>query len=322
VLAERACEFVAEAEAYDDRPFLLVVTPLAPHIEVFNPLDVCSIRSAPRHADMFLTETLSDKPSRNEPDMSDKPWWTWDGRTFDLSPDQCMNRHYRSRLRSMLAVDDLIGVIGRSLEETGELENTVIVFTSDNGFLMAEHRIFGKFHAYEEAIRVPLAIRTPGRAARSESAIALNIDLAPTIADLAGITPYTEAASQRYCDGRSLRPLLEGRTPTQWRRRFLVENVSDNGDESEMIAHAAVRMGASENRFARHSLYTHYFQADPQAEEYYDNLDSVPDKYQEKSTHSALPALWRTALRWLAAKLRGCSNRPDQPFSCRQLEDL
>ena len=113
----------------------------------------------------------------------------------------------RWQYRSLLGVDRAVGEILDALGGRGRLENTLIVFTSDNGILHGEHRWTKKEAPYEEAIRIPLVLRwdAAGWTARTETALALNIDLAPTIADAAGVpTPAT--------DGESLLPLLDGRT--------------------------------------------------------------------------------------------------------------
>jgi arylsulfatase A-like enzyme len=108
-----------------------------------------------------------------------------------------------------------------ALRDTGRLHDTLIIFTSDNGLSWGEHRWVKKEVPYEESIRVPLAIRydpltatgTPQRSA----ALALNIDIAPTIADVAGVPTST--------DGRSLLPLLSDPASVDWRRRFLIEHM-------------------------------------------------------------------------------------------------
>ena len=123
--------------------------------------------------------------------------------------------------RSLLGVDRALGEILDALERAGRLENTLIVFTSDNGILHGEHRWAKKEAPYEEAIRVPLVMRwdaagwTPGT--ELPDVLALNIDLAPTIADAAGVAhPPT--------DGTSLLPVLAGERST-WRSDFLIEHL-------------------------------------------------------------------------------------------------
>ena len=112
----------------------------------------------------------------------------------------------------------MVEAVVNELAATGRLGNTYIFFTSDNGVLMGEHRIVErKGVPYEESIRVPLAIRGPGiPAGRTTDAIALNMDLAPTFADLARATPPD------FVDGRSLRPVFAS-DPPSWRTAFLEE---------------------------------------------------------------------------------------------------
>jgi arylsulfatase A-like enzyme len=142
-----------------------------------------------------------------------------------------MDELHRKRLQSMLAVDDALGELIRSLRESGELSNTYIFFTSDNGFHLGEHRLgAGKWTAYEEDIHVPLVVRGPGvPKGRTLEHMVLNNDLAPTFADLAGVkTPP-------FVDGRSLVPLLEDPPPPEkdWRKRFVIESVAERGGSPE-----------------------------------------------------------------------------------------
>jgi arylsulfatase A-like enzyme len=131
----------------------------------------------------------------------------------------------RKRLQSMLAVDDMVGALIKALHESGELDNTYIFFTSDNGFHLGQHRLgAGKWTAYEEDIRIPLVVRGPGvPEGRTLHQMVLNNDFAPTLADLAG------ARTPSFVDGRSFKPLLtDDPTPLQdWRKRFVVESVAE-----------------------------------------------------------------------------------------------
>jgi arylsulfatase A-like enzyme len=139
-----------------------------------------------------------------------------------LTPEEVgeIDQMYRKRLQSMLSVDDMVAEIVQELEKQGRLHNTYIFFTSDNGFHLGEHRLReGKSTAYEEDIRVPLIVRGPGVAAHKVvSEMSLNIDLAPTLADLAGV------AVPDFVDGRSLKPLLHGaHLGAPWRHDFFVQ---------------------------------------------------------------------------------------------------
>jgi arylsulfatase A-like enzyme len=128
-----------------------------------------------------------------------------------------MRTNYRARLESLLAVDDLIGRVVESLVRNGKWNDTVLMVTSDNGFLLGEHRMSSKVLAYEPSIRVPLFIRIPGAAAGRTAALVVNNDLAATVVDLAGAQPDIAL------DGRSLLPLYTDPQPAGWRKRVLVE---------------------------------------------------------------------------------------------------
>ena len=238
VLADKASGYVERTEGADppffttDRPFFVWLGTKAPH-QPATP--------APRHEDEFEDLELPKPPSFDERDVSDKPSWVRDNPP--LGPDQVayMDELHRKRLQSMLAVDDMVGDLFDSLRETGELDDTYVVFTSDNGFHLGQHRLgAGKWTAYEEDIRVPLMVRGPGvPEGKKLPHMVLNNDIAPTFADLAG------AKTPDFVDGRSLVPLLDD-TPTPergWRQKFLVEAVAERGavprppfvDESRVV---------------------------------------------------------------------------------------
>ena len=112
---------------------------------------------------------------------------------------------------AIAAVDDNLGRVLKHLEETKQLDNTLIFYTSDNGFFVGDHGWYDKRFMYEPSLRVPLIVRPPGGGARVAAQFAMNIDIAPTILDYAGVqTPAT-------MQGRSLRPILEGKPPGDWR---------------------------------------------------------------------------------------------------------
>jgi N-acetylglucosamine-6-sulfatase len=151
-----------------------------------------------------------------------------------LSPARiaAIAENYRQELESLLAVDEGVVRIVQALRDAGELDDTLIVFTSDNGFFHGEHRLpSGKVMLYEPSIRVPLILRGPGvpRGAHRRQLV-MNADLAPTILAATGARPG------RLEDGRSLFPLL--RDPgLEWGRDLLIEGP----DGLRMIAFAALR---------------------------------------------------------------------------------
>lgn len=205
VLGRLAVRFLGSARP----PFFLALNAIAPH--------------APAHAapvDEGAAMTVPDPrpPSFDEADVSDKPW----GETRARMSGEAIAAASRLRvsmLRSLLEVDRAVEAIVDELTSTGQISNTVVALTSDNGMLLGEHRLHGKLWPYEESIRVPLVIRTPWTSTPViDERLVLNIDLAPTFAELAGVTPDIPV------DGRSLAPLLRSKTADErWRRGFVVE---------------------------------------------------------------------------------------------------
>jgi arylsulfatase A-like enzyme len=221
VLRDLAVGFVRENAT---RPFLLLFTPFAPHLPAIP---------APRHAGRFAELTLPSASSFQEADTEDKPAYVavarrLAGRTVRGKPhDQAADvRAQRIAVfESLLAVDDAVAAILDALEELGLSRDTVVVYTSDNGVLWGEHWLMGKAVPYEEAIRVPLIVRYPRmiQGPRRDEHLVLNLDLAPTLAELAGVPVPGRL------NGRSLVPLLRAETVNatdQWRSDFLIESFS------------------------------------------------------------------------------------------------
>jgi N-acetylglucosamine-6-sulfatase len=195
----------------------------------------------------------------------------------------------------MLAVEDMLSSLEKELEAAGELENTYIFFTSDNGFLLGEHRLNKqKDRPYEESARVPLIVRGPGiEAGTTDKDLALNTDLVPTFAELAVLDLDGEET-----DGRSFVPLLHGGKPWTWRSSVLLEGFVGKG----VRAYGALRTEDYK-----------YVEYDDGERELYDLQD---DPYElENAYESADPSLLEDLQRRLEA-LRDCSGD-----SCRKAED-
>jgi N-acetylglucosamine-6-sulfatase len=209
--ADRATEFIRRSSATPDDPFFVMVGTRAPH----RPPEV-----ATRHQDQFTTTPLPRPPNFDEADVSDKPAWVRSYPRLTQAKIDAEQSLYRQRLRSMLPVEDLLRRVIATLQETGELGNTYIIFTTDNGFHQGQHRLVGgdKKTPYEEDIGVPLMVRGPGVPAGAvREQLVINNDLAPTIADLAGVNVPS------FVDGKSFAPLLGGSPPSSWRTAFLEE---------------------------------------------------------------------------------------------------
>jgi arylsulfatase A-like enzyme len=206
VLAGKADDFL-QRTAGDNQPFFMYLSLYAPH----GPA-----APAPRHAGLFADAQAPRPPSFNEADVSDKPAFLRDLPLLDEKAIQGIDHFYRSRLQSMQAVDEMVARLVQTLQDTGQLDNTYILFTSDNGLHLGQHRMeAGKLAPYEEDVRVPLVVRGPGLPAGTQtSQIAGNVDLAATFGEMAGLK--TGAA----CDGRSLLPLLRGAPAGEWRSAY------------------------------------------------------------------------------------------------------
>ena len=195
-----------------DRPFFVHLSLKAPHEPP---------RPAPRYEDWFKGERAPRTPSFNEQDVSDKPRWVRNRSLLSSAAKRRIDSKYRDRLRTMAAVGEMAGKLVGALKDANQLNNTYIVFASDNGYHQGQHRLeFGKNAAYEEDIRIPLMIRGPGiPAGIKKGAMVLNNDFAPTFARWAGVTPPA------FVDGRSFASLIDGNPetgPSSWRTAFEV----------------------------------------------------------------------------------------------------
>ena len=279
--------------ADDPRPFFLWLSYFAPHIGGPRdgddpPWPYYTPSPAPRHRDTFADEPLPQSPAFNELDVSDKPAAIRDRPLLSSDHEASVRELHAQRLESLLAVDEGIAAVVDELRRRGELNRTLIVFTSDNGFLLGEHRIgTGKIHLYEPSIRVPLIMRGPGvpRGVELAQPVA-NVDLAPTIMASARRRPKLPQ------DGRSLWPLL--RDPLlEWGRDLLIERGPGTDGTGERLF-TAIRTPAflyAEHAGGDRELYD--LRNDP------DQLDSV----HEDPTYADL----RAELGRRLAQLRDCA---------------
>ena len=193
---------------------------------------------APRHKDLFKNEKLPEPPhDTHKETFKGKPEWQR-RKTFgfkwkkgDIIPAELKEKKWpinkyknMQLLRSLIAVDESLGKVIEALEKIGELENTVIIYSSDNGYFMGEHTFKDKRLAYENSIRVPMIIRYP-RLIKESTEIdeqCLNIDLAPTILELAGID------KPNYMQGESMLDIITGKKNSKWRKSILFEYYVDD----------------------------------------------------------------------------------------------
>lgn len=241
---------VSKIRAHENshQPFFLNLAYLAPHsnsTESGDELDHVPV-PAPRDAGTLAGHRLPASAAFNEADVSDKPRWLRALPSITPAVDAKITQNYVTTAETLGAVNDGVTRIMKTLQETDQLRNTVVIFTSDNGYFFGEHRIpAGKARFYEPSVRVPLVIRGPGIARGvTQSGLVANVDLAPTILQLAG------AKSLRTMDGTSMVPLLRkgGSAPAD--RSVLLEGNNvfkpDLGVRTARYAYFALSSGEEE----------------------------------------------------------------------------
>jgi N-acetylglucosamine-6-sulfatase len=208
--ADETEDLVAKMSS-EDKPFFLWQAHLAPHTGC--PADStgqeCWDSATPS---MSYDRLFDDVPlpqrraaSYNEADVSDKPKWIRRP-PLDADDREELTDQFQRRIESLQSVDDAVARTVSALDEAGELDDTLIIFTSDNGYLLGEHRFSGKIVGYEPSLQVPLLMRGPGVPAGGRSAQTVGTrDLAPTIAAAAGAKPGLDV------DGRNILPIAAGK---------------------------------------------------------------------------------------------------------------
>ena len=212
VLRERAVRFIQDQSA-SPAPFFLYVAPKSVHAE--GPRAIPS----PQYKDALKYVRLPQSPAFNEEDLRRKAR----PRVVNATKED-LEKTYRAALRSLQSVDDLVAAVMATLKDTGKLDNTVVIYTSDNGFLFGDHRLVGKTAAYEGSIKVPLLMRGPGIPEhQTRDQLVSNLDVTATIVDLAGAKPGVPL------DGKSLVPLFAN-ADAPWRSALLIESPINSFD--------------------------------------------------------------------------------------------
>jgi len=213
VVTDHAIEWLRRSRS---QPFLLILGHKAPHGGPIQP--------EPRFEHALDQVPVPRPPNADDYAAADKPSWlkesfpTWHGLGGPLYGQGDYARFVRAYLATLLSVDESVGRMYQTLREMGQLDNTVVVFTSDNGFVLGEHGRVDKRTMYEESLRIPLLVRYPpvAKPGTVVSNLVLSLDLAPSVVELAGAAPLQKIS------GRSWKPLLEGRS-VRWRESFLYE---------------------------------------------------------------------------------------------------
>ncbi|HEX6940573.1 MAG TPA: sulfatase [Longimicrobiales bacterium] len=204
ILTDFALEWL-DAQRGSDRPFFLMLSHKAVHAE-FVP--------AERHAGRYADEPIPYPATmaNTESNYRDRPRWveaqrySWHGVEFPYHGAMDFDEFYRRYAETLLALDESVGRVLEHLERTGLARQTLVIYMGDNGFSLGEHGLIDKRHAYEESIRIPMLVWSPGFVAPGTRITTLvrNIDIAPTILELAGVQPTWTV------DGRSILPELAG----------------------------------------------------------------------------------------------------------------
>ena len=244
-------------------------------------------------------------PSFNEADVSDKQSFV---RNLPLLTDddiQGLVDDNRQRRQSLLAVDEAVKGIVKTLDRTGELDNTYIVFVGDNGYVLGQHRISkGKYFPYEPALNIPFIVRGPGvRAGVTFDQMVTLMDVTPTILDLAGAE-----ATGREPDGLSLKAALQSGTPIVNRTLLL----SSGPQQSPAGAPLPLFDGVRNERYS-------YWKYEDGFEELYDRsidpyqLQSVASDPRYAQVKAALAAEWNTLKDCAGASCRVASAPIPEP---------
>jgi N-acetylglucosamine-6-sulfatase len=226
----QAAERFIQSSARRGDPFFLWLTYNAPHTVPDGVSPCAGARAQPQtRADYRRVAhiPLPPSPALHESNLSDKGRWVESHTRIDGARLSEVERNYRCALSTLPPVDRGIRSVVGELRRLGQLDRTIVVFTSDNGYFYGEHGIPGdKKLPYDPALRVPLAIAVPPELSGHPappliSSLVSNVDLAPTLLDYAHARPCKNAHRCRTVDGRSLRPLLAGRTPDWAKNRAL-----------------------------------------------------------------------------------------------------
>ncbi|HTB37522.1 MAG TPA: sulfatase-like hydrolase/transferase [Reyranella sp.] len=229
------------------KPFALFFAHKAVHPDAFQAADGTidlskgGYRPAPRHADLYRGEHFPRRPNAvpSAEVVKDKPAWK---EAFQLRVNEASRKvldgiqagtdeEIRLRAAMMASVDEGMGEVWKALEETGQLDDTFILFLGDNGYFFGEHGLGPERRfAYEEGIKSPFLVRYPAwfKPGAVADDLVTTLDIAPTLVDLAG----GKAADREHMQGLSLRPLAQGRSKGGkrggWRSSFLCEYFSEN----------------------------------------------------------------------------------------------
>jgi arylsulfatase A-like enzyme len=284
-------------------PFFFHLAHRAPHEDASDPAGPAP---AQRHKGTLKKIPLPKPASFDEKDISDKPAFLRPANRLKPRQRKVLRQRNQRRLESLRAVDEGIKRIFDALASSGRLGDTYVIFQSDNGFFRGEHRITkGKTLAYEPSSRIPLLIRGPGIPAGGKpTALVSNVDVAPTISDITGVSPT------KPFDGTSLLPFAR-RPSRKSKRPLLIESYALTIDENGKLAGAAfIPKRLQRYQAIRVGRYKYIRLLKSKEKELYD-LKRDPDELENLAgdpRYKAVTAFFNRKLRKLA-KCKGKSCR-------------
>lgn len=267
-----ALEFIQQQKK--TQPFCLSISFNAPHAEDSDKKDHYPypevVKDLYKDVDVPAPRLNDPKIYESQPDLLKKSlnrvryFWRWD------TPEK-YQRNVKGYWRMISGVDHVIGRVREELKKQNLDKNTVIVFCADNGYYMANRGFAGKWSHYEDSLRIPMIIHDPRLPKTNQGQVSkfmtLNLDVPATILDYAGVK------QPKTYQGRSLRTLVEGNTPTEWRTDFFVEH----------LMHAPVRLPKWEGVRDQRWVYARYFEQNP-AFEFLHDLKTDPDQLKNLAT--------------------------------------
>ena len=271
IAGDRAIEFIGSVP--QGRPFCLSVSFNAVHAEDG---DKKNHFPWPKAVDGLYDDVTVPPPRLSEPKVFDSQpeflrksmnrqrfFWRWD-------TPQKYQKNIRAYFRMISGVDRVIGRVLADLKKRGLADNTVVIYTGDNGYYMGQRGFAGKWSHYEESLRVPLIVYdprlAPSRRGKLADEVALNIDLPATMLDLAGVDV------PKHYGGRSLTGLIQGRPPADWRTDFFCEHLMNNRSIPKWE-------GVRGQRY----VYARYFEQQP-VYEFLHDLKADPDQLKNYAT--------------------------------------
>jgi len=215
----------------NENPFFLSYWPRVPHFtsdgfscelpRFENQMKtVRSIKVPPEYDSMLDGISIPHSKSFNEDILSDKVEFIIEFPKLNQQDIDCVDELMRDHVESLIPIDDIFGDLINVLNDNKQLENTIFIFTSDNGYQIGEHMIFGKNMPFEESIRVPLYFSGLGIPKQTIDKIVTSNDWAVTISNYAGIGIFEDV------DGMSLKPLIDNPS-IKWRKQFLIEGAKE-----------------------------------------------------------------------------------------------